>query len=151
MREAQFSELARAVDGVAKHIADLPQHLLASLQAAEGLLPVPAATTSTDVEHPIVDHPFVAQEAAAAGEAAVSHEPNENAAPPTDAVAAVAPESVDKRPRFGVNPLSSFAQLDKQIATGAKEGGTVGKVKGPRLPAIRLWGASSYIACCSSG
>ncbi|KAJ8292840.1 hypothetical protein OF846_004103 [Rhodotorula toruloides] len=146
MREAQFSELARAVDGVAKHIADLPQHLLASLQAAEGLLPVPAATTSTDVEHPIVDHPFVAQEAAAAGEAAVSHEPNENAAPPTDAVAAVAPESVDKRPRFGVNPLSSFAQLDKQIATGAKEGGTVGKVKGPRLPAIRLWGAPEPVA-----
>ncbi|BGP33685.1 hypothetical protein JCM10296v2_005489 [Rhodotorula toruloides] len=146
MREAQFRELARAVDGVARHIADLPQHLLASLQAAEGLPPVPTATASIDVEHSFTDLALTAQEAAAAGEAAVPHGPDENAPPPTDAVAAIPAESADKRPRFGVNPLSSFAQLDKQIATCAKEGGTVGKVRGPRLPAIRLWGAPEPVA-----
>ncbi|BGP01662.1 hypothetical protein JCM10021v2_005367 [Rhodotorula toruloides] len=146
MREAQFSELARAVDGVARHIADLPQHLLTSLQAAEGLQPAPTATTSTDVDLLVVGHASNAPEAVAAGEAAVAPETAEVAPSPAEAVAVVATDTADKRPRFGVNPLSSFAQLDKQIATGAKEGGTLGKVKGPRLPAIRLWGAPEPVA-----
>lgn len=139
MREAQFSELATAVDGVARHIAELPQRLLASLQAAEGLPPAPTATASTDLDDGLAEHVPAPQDGTT-HDAAVAAETTEPAQPSADAAAA--PEAADKRPRFGVNPLSSFAQVDKQIAAETKEGGTVGKVKGPRLPAIRLWGAT---------
>ncbi|BGP26094.1 hypothetical protein JCM10295v2_005037 [Rhodotorula toruloides] len=138
MREAQFSELAQAVDGVARHIADLPQRLLASLQVAEELRPAP---TATNLDETVFEHLPDAPDALAGDEAAVAPGATGTALPPADAAANVAPDTADKKPRFGINPLSSFAQLDKQIATDAREGGTAGKVKGPRLPAIRLWGA----------
>lgn len=45
-----------------------------------------------------------------------------------------------KESRLGLNPLSSFAQLDRKIAAG-ETSGTAGRIKGPRMPGIRLWGA----------
>ncbi|KPV72374.1 uncharacterized protein RHOBADRAFT_55848 [Rhodotorula graminis WP1] len=130
LRDAQFNELIGAVHGVVDHVAELPQRMLASLGAAEAAADVQRA-------QPTVDHAHDG-----------SDEPNGLADPVETAVVAedaLVQDGSPKKRTIGLNPLSSFAQLDRKMANG-DTAGVGGRVKGPRMPGIRLWGAPEPVA-----
>ncbi|GAA5878769.1 hypothetical protein JCM8547_007191 [Rhodosporidiobolus lusitaniae] len=150
MRDDQFDNLIGAVNGVVQHVADLPQRLLASLvatEAGEGLpslppspapVPLPTLDLTDEVEgiaNGLVaaaqEDPVGGEEGAEAGDGRMGEG--------------------GKKKLFGVNAMSSFAQLDRKIAAEGKEGAAGGaaagsRLKGPRMPGIRLWGAPQPVA-----
>ncbi|GAA5919436.1 hypothetical protein JCM6882_006324 [Rhodosporidiobolus microsporus] len=134
LRENQFKDLLGAVNGVVQHVSELPQRLLASLQAGEDASSIAAPTvdsTEDDDEYDI--------HAASSAEAAL---------PGVEGGTGDGEGDAKRGPTFGLNPLSSFAKLDRQITGGAegKHGGTASKLKGPRMPGVRLWGAPNPVA-----
>ncbi|GAA5822394.1 hypothetical protein JCM11251_006325 [Rhodosporidiobolus azoricus] len=135
LRDQQFQELLSAVNGIAQHVSGLPQHLLSALQASE------TTDDSYSITAPTVDSEGGQEEDelhidASAGVAAAS------------LIGVQDRETVKKKPSLALNPLSSFAKLDRQIVSGidGKHGGSTGKLKGPRMPGIRLWGAPEPVA-----
>ncbi|GAA6002578.1 uncharacterized protein JCM10292_007740 [Rhodotorula paludigena] len=132
LRDAQFSELVGAVNGVVQHVSDLPQRLLSSLQTAE-----PARPSSAPL--PTVDRPEDEKDEVQDD----AHLDDVSKEDPADGAAHGGSGTVKKR-GIGINPLSSFAQLDRRMATG--EAAATSKPKGPRMPGIRLWGAPAPVA-----
>ncbi|GJN92728.1 hypothetical protein Rhopal_005766-T1 [Rhodotorula paludigena] len=132
LRDAQFSELVGAVNGVVQHVSDLPQRLLSSLQTAE-----PAHPSSAPL--PTVDRPEDEQDDVQEG----AHLDDASKEAPANGAAHGGSGTAKKR-GIGINPLSSFAQLDRRMATG--EAAATSKPKGPRMPGIRLWGAPEPVA-----
>ncbi|GAA6016996.1 hypothetical protein JCM10207_001451 [Rhodosporidiobolus poonsookiae] len=139
LRDNQFQDLIGAVNGVVQHVSDLPQRLLASLQNAEAAPSSPAPLPNIDLSDDIVEQ-HEALEVADAIAAAFEGEQ-----PPANEI-----EQPSKRRMLGINPLSSFAQVDRKVAAAenGKGAGTVGgsRLKGPRMPGIRLWGAPVPVA-----
>lgn len=134
LRDAQFHELIGAVHGVVKHVAELPQRMLASLGAAEAGADAELAQPTVDREHDGTLDPIALDGPSGA---VVGVEP------------APAPDGSRKKRTLGLNPLSSFAQLDRKMVHG-EAAGVAGRVKGPRMPGIRLWGASRRLYSDSS-
>ncbi|GAA5889308.1 hypothetical protein JCM8208_007836 [Rhodotorula glutinis] len=129
LRDAQFQELIGAVHGVVDHVAELPQRMLASLGAAE-------VAAGAQIAQPTVDRAHDGSDDAVGPEHAAEEGVVEDAA---------AQDGSPKKRVLGLNPLSSFAQLDRKMAAG-EAAATVGRVKGPRMPGIRLWGAPEPVA-----
>lgn len=129
LRDAQFSELVGAVNGVVQHVSDLPQRLLSSLQTAE-----PARPSSAPL--PTVDRPEDEQDEVQEG----AHLDDASKEAPADGAAHGGSGTAKKR-GIGNNSLSSFAQLDRRMGTG--EAAATSKPRGPRMPGIRLWGKFS--------
>ncbi|BGP41725.1 hypothetical protein JCM10449v2_005716 [Rhodotorula kratochvilovae] len=142
LRDAQFHELVGAVNGVVQHVSELPQRLLASLGAAEaGAHEEPPRPTVDLVDGGVDPATAMAATGGLAGaDTPAAGEGAEVIHPEADAVG-----HEPKKRAFGLNPLSSFAQLDRKLAAG-EAGGTGGRLKGPRMPGIRLWGAPEPVA-----
>ncbi|GAA5838781.1 hypothetical protein JCM9279_003860 [Rhodotorula babjevae] len=130
LRDAQFHELIGAVHGVVEHVADLPQRMLASLGAAEAAHGAQLAQPTVDGANDGSNDPIELEGPSAAGAVA---DP------------ALGPDGSPKKRTLGLNPLSSFAQLERKMADGDASG-TAGRLKGPRMPGIRLWGAPEPVA-----
>ncbi|GAA6048359.1 hypothetical protein JCM3770_000966 [Rhodotorula araucariae] len=136
LRDAQFNELVGAVHGVVQHVAELPQRLLASLGGAE-------AGAQDEPPRPTFDH--ADGDTAETGRAGFAGEGAQSAEEGVDAGQLEADEAAGepKKRAFGLNLLSSFVQLDQKLAAAdaGAGAGAGGRLKGPRMPGIRLWGA----------
>ncbi|GAA5991459.1 hypothetical protein JCM11641_005212 [Rhodosporidiobolus odoratus] len=152
LRDTQFQNLLGSVDQVVQHVHELPQRLLASLHAAETAnapFPSPLTLPGMDLSYggAVHENPMEVAGRPKEARAGLQSGPATAAAAQAEVAKAAGAAPVApalKRNILGLNPNSQFAQLDRKIAAegGEKASGTGGsKVKGPRMPGIRLWGA----------
>lgn len=177
--DTQFERLISSIESLRMHLGELPEQLAGRLRgeieavglsagrgAQEGGIyfpPTPRAA-SAPLFHAEPDHQDQQQQpvmdednGSNAGSTLVDHLEAQAQADAEQAAQGTTRGGV----RFGINPLSSFAQLDKRMADSADVDGKVGRkgsigkkgMRGPRMPGmagLKMWGALiSLVLPCS--
>lgn len=172
--DTQFERLISSIESLRMHLGELPEQLAGRLRgeieavglgagrgAQEGGIyfpPTPRAASAPllhaehnheDQQQPVMDE----DNGSNAGSTLVDHLEAQAQADAEQAAQGTTRGGV----RFGINPLSSFAQLDKRMADSGDVDGKVGRkgsigkkgMRGPRMPGmagLKMWGELARLA-----